>query len=151
MILWIKNASWIPETHVQKSRKETEEFYCHMKLKQRRVSRPPKSLMGKNGAVSVPPVRFGRLSPGEAIKLYREAFEFARCFTGICPLAPVLSQILTLAGIKASLKRETYAPLDLPDLPGLLNDLRVCVFSQSLSKQLPGSGSPPISLCGPDL
>ena len=31
--------------------------------------------------------------------LYREPFEFARCFTGICPLAPISSQILTLAGI----------------------------------------------------
>ena len=33
--------------------------------------------------------------------LYREPFEFAKCFTGICPLAPVSSQILTLAGITA--------------------------------------------------
>jgi hypothetical protein len=35
--------------------------------------------------------------------LYREPFEFAKCFTGICPLAPILPQILTLAGIKAKL------------------------------------------------
>ena len=31
--------------------------------------------------------------------LYQEAFEFAMCFTGIGPLAPVLSQSLALAGI----------------------------------------------------
>ena len=31
--------------------------------------------------------------------LYREPFEFAKCFTAICPLAPISSQILSLAGI----------------------------------------------------
>ena len=35
--------------------------------------------------------------------LYREPFGFARSFIAICPLAPKVSQILTLAGISHSL------------------------------------------------
>ena len=40
--------------------------------------------------------------------LYREPFESAGCFTGICPLAPILSQILTLAGYFADFYARGY-------------------------------------------
>jgi hypothetical protein len=40
----------------------------------------------------------GFLKQNPKIRLYREPFQFAKCFTGICPLTPISSQILTLAG-----------------------------------------------------
>ena len=37
---------------------------------------------------------------GERVDLYREPFGFARCFYGLCPLMPNISEIHTLAGIQ---------------------------------------------------
>ena len=46
-----------------------------------------------------PDLRSPETVPLSSMNLYRKPFEFARCFTGICPLAPILPQVFTLTGI----------------------------------------------------